>query len=100
MGAVARPFSVVLAGSIKQRFTVRGRNLEGGYDFLSFHRMPWIRSADHDTAEDGDPIITNIEIEAIDEPQAAARPLTEPTSTMAPRKERGRHALLRELSHA
>jgi hypothetical protein len=58
-------FSVVFVGSVKQRLTVRGRNLETGYDQLTFHRMPWIRAADRDGGDDGEPVITGIEVEDV-----------------------------------
>lgn len=66
-------FAVILAGQVsKQRLIVRGRNLDQRgpdrislFDFISFHRMPWIRAADRDFAEDGEPIITSITLEEI-----------------------------------
>jgi hypothetical protein len=51
----------------KWRVTVCGRNLEKYYDYITQHRLPWIREAERDFAGDGEPIITSIEIVPIEE---------------------------------
>jgi len=60
-------FSIKVAGSKQWKLTVRGRNLWEIYDYLTLHRMPWIRVADRDFADADDaagqkPIILSIEI--------------------------------------
>ncbi len=49
------------------RVTVRGRQLEEGYDLIISHRMPWLRCVDRDFAGDGEAIITAIVIEPVKE---------------------------------
>ena len=53
----------------KRRLTVHGRNLEKGYDFCSFHRMPFIASADRDFSDGDEPIVTSIVVETVEEPE-------------------------------
>src|SRR5713101_4957429 len=63
-------FSIVVSGARKMmRITVRGRQLEEGYDFLTFHRTPWIRSIEkgRDFGQVEGPVITSIEIEPVEE---------------------------------
>lgn len=48
-------FSVKIAGSKLWKLTVRGRNLWEIYDYLSLHRLPWLRVADRDFADADDP---------------------------------------------
>jgi len=51
--------------------TIRGRNLGKLYDYLHQHRMPWIQRVDagRDFAEDGEPVITAIEIKEVEDPK-------------------------------
>jgi len=51
----------------KWRVTVRGRNLWTIYDYITQHRLAWIREADRDFAGDKEAIITAIAIEAVKE---------------------------------
>jgi hypothetical protein len=68
LAADGRSFSFVFGDlHCRRRLTVRGRNLEKGWRYLSFHKVKRILSADRDVAKDGDPIITAIEIEEIAE---------------------------------
>jgi hypothetical protein len=70
-------FSIVVSSARKMmRITVRGRQLEEGYDYITFHRMPWIRSVDRDFGQVDGPVITAIEIETVEEagPPAARQP--------------------------
>jgi hypothetical protein len=70
--ADGRSFSFVVAtGRGFLRFTVHGWDLEEGYDQITFHRMPWIRSFDGtfqkaDGKPEG-PVITGIGIEEVKE---------------------------------
>ena len=62
-------FSVSWQGRITQRMIVQGRNLKLIFQYLSCHRLPFLRAADRDF-QDGasqEPIITSIEIEEIKE---------------------------------
>jgi hypothetical protein len=52
---VGQEFSIKVAGSKLWKVTVRGRNLWEIYDYLTLHRMPWIRVADRDFADADDP---------------------------------------------
>jgi hypothetical protein len=69
---------VVSTGRGFLRYTVHGWDLEEGYDLITFHRMPWLRCIDRDFRKgDGSadgPVITSIDIEAVEEavPAAAA----------------------------
>lgn len=61
-------FCIVVAGARRAlRITVRGRQLEAGYDWLTFHRMPWLRSVDRDFEQIDGPVITSIVIEPVEE---------------------------------
>ncbi len=74
--ADGKSFSFVVAtGRGFLRYTVHGWDLEEGYDQITFHRMPWIRSFDRDFRKaDGQadgPVITGIEIEPVEEAERA-----------------------------
>jgi hypothetical protein len=72
-----KSFSFVVCGARGMlRYTVRGRQLEEGYDYITFHRMPWIRSCDRDFGQIDGPVITATEIEPVEEagPTAARHP--------------------------
>ncbi len=56
---------VRFAGLKPFQVTIRGRNLWRLYDYLHQHRMPWIRLADRDFADDKESIITAIAIEEV-----------------------------------
>ena len=61
-------FSIKLVGSKVWKLTVRGRNLWETYDYLTLHRLPWLRVADRDFPDADDPagkkpIILSIDIE-------------------------------------
>lgn len=62
-------FSIKLAGSRLWKLTVRGRNLWEIYDYLTLHRLPWIRVADRDFPDGGEaakkPIILSADLEEI-----------------------------------
>jgi hypothetical protein len=61
-------FSFVVAGARKMmRVTVRGRQLEQGYDLIISHRMPWIRCVDRDFGQADGQVITSVEMEAVQE---------------------------------
>jgi hypothetical protein len=64
-----RSFSFVVCGARGMlRFTVRGWLLEDGYDHITFHRMPWIRSADRaEFRRNDEPVITGVEIVEVEE---------------------------------
>src|SRR5262249_22966328 len=68
--ADGRSFSFVVCGARGMlRYTVCGVKLEEGYDLITMHRMPWIRSHEkgrHFGQHDG-PVITGFEIEALKE---------------------------------
>ncbi len=49
------------------RVTIRGRQLEEGYDLIVAHRMPWIRCVDRDFGQGDGQVITSVEIEAVQE---------------------------------
>ena len=69
-----RSFALVVVGARKAlRITVRGRQLEQGYDWLTFHRLPWLRSFDQDRDFDQleGPVITSIVIETVEEAEEA-----------------------------
>ncbi len=66
--ADGQSFSFVVAGGRKvQRVTVRGRQLERGYDLLIAQRIGWIRSADRDFGHSDGPFIGSLEIEPVGE---------------------------------
>jgi len=68
LAADGRSFSFVFGDlHCKRRLTVRGRNLEKGWRYLSFHKVKRILSADRDIARDGEPIIAAIELDDIAE---------------------------------
>ncbi len=61
-------FSIVFVWSKKLKHTVKGANLETGYDQITFHRMAWIRAADRGLRpDDKEPFIESIKIEVIEE---------------------------------
>jgi hypothetical protein len=67
-------FALVICGGRKQlRITVRGRRLEKDYDWITLHKMPWMRSADNerDFGQGDEPVITGFEIEPVEEPEGA-----------------------------
>lgn len=58
-------FIVVFEGRDERyTMTVKGRNLHGIYTLIVQHRLEWIQAADRDFAEDGQPIVTSIEVVA------------------------------------
>jgi hypothetical protein len=68
--ADGQSFSIVVCNSRKVlRITVRGRQLEEGYDLITFHRMPWLRSIEkgRDFGQVDGPVITGFEIETVEE---------------------------------
>jgi hypothetical protein len=68
-----KSFSFVVCGARGMlRFTVHGWLLEDGYDHITFHRMPWIRSAERAGLRRNDePVITGIDIQAVEEGASA-----------------------------
>ena len=61
-------FSFLFSGRQPKVLTIWGRNLQHHADYISRHRMPWIRLADRDfrpgdDAPDDAPIITRVRIE-------------------------------------
>jgi hypothetical protein len=72
--ADGQSFSIVVSGARKMlRITVRGRELEEGYDYITFHRMPWMRSMERgrDFGQVEGPVITGFEIEPVEEAESA-----------------------------
>jgi hypothetical protein len=68
LAADGQSFSFVVCGARKTlRVTVRGRNLEYGYDWLILQRLPWMRSVDRDFGPGDERMITAIKIEAVEE---------------------------------
>jgi hypothetical protein len=65
--ADGQSFSFVVSGARRMmRITVRGRQLEEGYDFITFHRMPWMRSFDgRDFGQLEGPVIFAFDIEVL-----------------------------------
>ncbi len=56
-------FSFVVSDLQPKRLTVHGFNLLRVFDYISLHRMPWIRQVNRAFSPDaGDPVITRIEI--------------------------------------
>jgi hypothetical protein len=60
-------FNYVFSDIQPKLVTVRGRNLVRIFDYIGLRRMPWIRVADRDfraadDADDGEPVITRIEV--------------------------------------
>jgi hypothetical protein len=60
-------FSFIFAGKRPKQLIVKGRNLQRICDYISLHRMPWIRLCDRDFRSgdgvpDDEPIITQVEI--------------------------------------
>jgi hypothetical protein len=61
-------FEVVFVGhEEKWRMTVTGRNLWVVYNLIVQHRLEWLRAADRDFAEDGQPIVLAIEVVEVKE---------------------------------
>jgi hypothetical protein len=76
LAADGQSFSFVVCGARKTvRVTVRGRNLEYGYDWLVLQRLPWMRSADaeRDFRQGDGRVITAIEIEPVEEEEGKGR---------------------------
>jgi hypothetical protein len=74
--ADGKSFAIVVAtGRGFLRYKVHGWDLEEGYDQISFHRMPWIRSYDGSFQKAGEqrdgPVITGVDIEPVEEPAPA-----------------------------
>ena len=63
-------FSIKLVGSKLWKLTIRGRNLWEIYDYLTLHRLPWLRVADRDFPDADDvagkkPIILSVVIQEL-----------------------------------
>jgi len=61
-------FNFVISDLQPKLVTVRGRNLQRIFDYISLRRMPWIRQSDRDFRStdgttDKEPIITRIKVE-------------------------------------
>jgi hypothetical protein len=59
-------FSFIFAGKRPKKFKVYGRNIQRTCDYISLHRMPWIRLADRDfqpgdDVPNNEPIFTRFE---------------------------------------
>ncbi len=61
-------FSVVFGYREPQRLTVYGRNLLKVWEYICFHRMPWIESVEpgRDFERGDKPVITGIVLEEVD----------------------------------
>lgn len=67
--ADGQSFSLVVSGARRMmRITVRGRQLEEGYDYITFHRTPWMRSFDgRDFGQLDGPVISSFDIEVLED---------------------------------
>jgi hypothetical protein len=68
-GADGKSFSIVVSGARKMlRITVHGRDLEDGYDHVTFHRTPWMRSFDgRNFGQMDGPLITGFDIDVLED---------------------------------
>jgi hypothetical protein len=69
--ADGQSFAFVVSGARHMlRITVRGRDLEQGYDFTTFHKTPWMRSFDgRDFGQLDGPVIFSFDIEVLEDEQ-------------------------------
>ncbi len=49
-------------GSVVMDVLIDGRNLWELYDYIHQHRMPWVKAAARDFAQDREPIVTRISV--------------------------------------